>query len=455
MARRTIQAPYGACDFVGSRPCHNPVCGCARALRCTIRTGPSARTSRGVVFWDSRNAPAHERHWVRTTHRAIGAFTHMTTRRSFLSFLGTLPLGACSHWSTTDGASQTARRATADGPGTDAMNEALEILRPYAPSFRGGLSNHGPMTAEALVALGHHDAVLPWIERYRKQLEPRLNPHRRITSSGWRDALGDRARIGDWEEWFTNHLKESLWPDVLARWIPRLAPGMAAAGLHGVIRVGHAVCSLAAQDNELRRDELARALAYWAAEYMSLPGRQGDHGELAPSEALLQVQALPDENRRSRGLIATQLGELAAFANVINLVDPSAGSPSNMSDLISTFAGTFANTTANSFDFLHAVTGSAAVAELLPYVAADDRDLVRAYTWQATAAIFARYSRPGLSATLEAEPEGSKDFKHLAKLAVDRGDAHTIKLAAACRREWLRNPDPRLLAAATRRVRKG
>lgn len=305
------------------------------------------------------------------------------------------------------------------------------------------------------MALGHHESVIPWVERYRKQLEPEPTPQQRITSSGWRDALGDRARTGDWGQWFSNHMSESPWQEVVAKWVPRLAPGMAAAGLHGVIRTGHAVCALAVRDSEPRRDELAQALAYWAAEYMALAGRFTDPGDLAPGKALLEVEALPDNQRKSRGLIATQLGELAgfeAFAKVINLVDPSAGSPDFMSDLVSTFAGTFSNTTANSFDFLHAVTGSAAVVELLPYVPGPKQDAVRAYAWQSTAAIYARYSRPGLSATLRAKPKVD-DFDRLAALAVDRGDAHTIKLAAACRREWLRNPDPRLLTAAARRVR--
>ena len=382
----------------------------------------------------------------------------MTTRRSFLSLLGALPVGAClSHWARANGVNRAPHHIAADQPASDAMDEALEMLQPFGPSFRGGLSNHGPMTAEALVALGHHDAVIPWVEHYRSRLEPRIESNQRITKANWQEALGDKSRIRDWDEWFGTQLSDSPWPAVVAVWIPRLAPGMAAAGLHGVIRVGHAACSLTAQDNALRRDELARALGYWAAEYMPLKGRYSGAGELAPSEALLEVRALPDEDRKSRGLIATQLRELAgfdAFAKVINLVDPSAGSPSFMSDLTSTFAGTFTNTRSSSFDFLHAVTGSAAVAELLPHVAEERRGVVQAYTWQATAAIFARYSRPGLSAVVDAEPKKPADFEQLATLAVNSHDAHTIKLTAACKREWLRNPDPRLLAAATKRARR-
>ena len=30
-----------------------------------------------------------------------------------------------------------------------ALDEALEILEPYGPEYRGGLTNHGPMAVEA------------------------------------------------------------------------------------------------------------------------------------------------------------------------------------------------------------------------------------------------------------------------------------------------------------------
>ncbi|MCR9245300.1 MAG: questin oxidase family protein [bacterium] len=338
-------------------------------------------------------------------------------------------------------------------PGREALDEALEMLAPYGPSYRGGLSNHGPMTAEALVSLGRHDAVIDWVKRYRARLEDPLKPRARIAAPKWREALGDRSRGGDWEQWFQNELAESPWREVVARWVPRLAPGMAAAGLHGVIRAGHAVCSIAVVENPLRRAELARALAYWATEYLELPGRYSRPGKLAPASALAHVPRLPDDQRLGRGLISTELRDLIgfeAFPAVIDLVDPSAGSPTFLSDLIATFAGTFTNTTVKSFDFLHAVTGAAAVAELTPYVAPADQAGVKACIWQVNGALFARYSRPGLDAAVE--PRESADFERLAKLAVASGDEHTIKLTAACRREWQRNQDHRLLTATAKRV---
>jgi len=342
-------------------------------------------------------------------------------------------------------------------PGSGEMDEALEMLAPYAPSFRGGLSNHGPMTAEALVALGHHDAVIRWVEGYRKRLERRPAPRKRIDASQWKDALGDGARSRDWDEWFSNELAESPWRDVVGLWVPRLAPGIAAAGLHGVIRVGHATCSLAVTENTLRLDELARALAYWASDFLPLPGEHTVAGKLSPSRALKEVELLPKERRAGRGLITTELKDLLGFepfGGAIDLVNPAAGSPNFIAELLATFAGTFINTTSNSFVFLHAVTGAAAIAELLPYVKIEDRAGVLAYTWQVTAGILARYGQQNLVADVDVG-SNNESIDRLAKLAVATGDEHTIKLASACTREWLRNPDPRLLAAAAERIRQG
>ena len=47
------------------------------------------------------------------------------------------------------------------------IDEGLDILHCTDPDLVGGNSNHGPMAAEALFALGRPDAVLPWIEARR------------------------------------------------------------------------------------------------------------------------------------------------------------------------------------------------------------------------------------------------------------------------------------------------
>ena len=380
----------------------------------------------------------------------------VTTRRTFLTYLGTLSLSACGMPFQTKGSDDNNDLlSSATQLGIEEMDEALEMLSSYGPSYRGGLSNHGPMTAEAFVSLGHQDSVVGWVENYRKRLEPRSAPSKRIDATTWREALGDVARNRDWVEWFSNELAESAWRDVVGLWVPRLAPGMAAAGLHGVIRVGHAVSSLAIKENALRRDELARALAYWASDFLLLPGKRTGSGKLSPSQALKVVERLPSELRASRGLITTELKDLRGFepfASAIDLVDPTVGKPDFITELLGTFAGTFINTKSSSFEFLHAVTGAAAIAEILPYIKKEQKADLLAHTWQVTAGIYSRYSRQNLVADAEAGRKQSTD--QLAKQAVASGDEHTIKLVAACKREWLRNSDPLLLAAAAKRIQQ-
>ena len=337
----------------------------------------------------------------------------------------------------------------------DALDEALGMLAPYGAEYSGGLSNHGPMAAEALVALGRPDAVVAWVDDYRGRLEARPPARERIEAANSREAFGDVSRARDWDAFFANELAEGPWRDVVGLWVPRLAPGLAAAATHATIRTGHAVCSLEVKENPARLDELARALAYWAAGFLPLPGTPSGSGKLAPSRALEQIALLPKERRTGRGLITTEMKALLGFEpfeQVIDLVDPAAGSPDFMADLLATFAGVYLNTKSSSFVFLHAVTGAASIRELLPYVAKERRAEVLAYTWQVTAGMVARYAEPGLAGDLEVE-SNAETTETLADRAVASGDAHTIKLAAACMREWRRNPDPRLMAAAESRAR--
>ena len=76
-------------------------------------------------------------------------------------------------------------------PSYVSLDDALETLAPYGIELKNGNSNHGPMVAEALCALGRPDAVLPWIERYRPGMLPR--PPARLCIArldDWRGALG-------------------------------------------------------------------------------------------------------------------------------------------------------------------------------------------------------------------------------------------------------------------------
>jgi hypothetical protein len=152
------------------------------------------------------------------------------------------------------------------------LDEAFERLHASGPEFRGWLSNHAPMVVEALATHGQAGAVHRWLDLYSDRLEEFPTPVEPVTDANWTRALGDPRRAADWIAYFSRTLAEHPWRTVLAEWWPRLLPGLYAGATHPVIRVGHAVRSLEAEENAPRLTELAHALGYWAARHLPVSG---------------------------------------------------------------------------------------------------------------------------------------------------------------------------------------
>jgi hypothetical protein len=331
------------------------------------------------------------------------------------------------------------------------MDEALEILRDTGPEFAededGGLSNHGPMAAEALCVLGRDADVIGWVEGYL----PRLQEHPgRGTPIGeeWRESLGDYRRLPDWIAVFDRELAEGDWSYTLDTWVGRLAPGLAAAATHGLIRTAHAVRSLAERDTPGRRHELAEGLAYWAARYQQLPGRpSGASAGLTPSDAIRRVGHVPT---RGDGLISDDLralDRLPGFAGVVDLVDPSQDPARFLSDMTATFARAYLETLASDsiIGMIHSVTGPSALRLMMPHLRTETTTIALRYAWQAGAGIYA-----ALTSTSDPVREGGGaiDLDDLVDRAVATRDEHAIKFTEACLREHAVNPDPIYLLAA-------
>ena len=79
------------------------------------------------------------------------------------------------------------------------FDEALERLRGTGSEVAGSVApNHGPMAAEALVALGRADIVVAWADRYRRKLHAMPPSRSPITTEDWGEALGAIDRSADW-----------------------------------------------------------------------------------------------------------------------------------------------------------------------------------------------------------------------------------------------------------------
>jgi Questin oxidase-like len=332
------------------------------------------------------------------------------------------------------------------------IDDALEALAGTGPEFGGGLSNHGPMAAEALITLGRAELVIPWVEQYKVQLDEAPTGRRPIARDEWREALGDQSRVGDWIAFFDAELGERPWQSVLDEWSLELAPGLVAAGTHGLIRTAHAVRSLDASETPARRHELAQGLGFWAARYVCLPERRGSAGTLKPSQAIRRVERVPPEEQVGLGLITDQLRPLDhsdTFPAIADLVTATASDPTFLSDLTETFTRVYlANVeeTGRVIGFIHSVTGPSAVRLIAPHVSEGAAAALRRYAWQAAAALYAAMGCRGPSGDAFEPPTATAE--ELTDAAAATLDPHAIKFTEACLREYALNPTPVYLAAA-------
>jgi hypothetical protein len=337
------------------------------------------------------------------------------------------------------------------------LDEALDRLAGYGSELDNGNFNHAPMVAEALCALGRPQAVLPWIERYRRRIVPRAAAGEPICAEHWRDELGRRERFAAWGAFFDAALREADWRDLLRLWVSRLAPGVSAAATHGAIRVGHAVRALGVAESPQRRRELADALASWAASYSELPTAGGrENGALAPRKAIARVAIVPPERRRRGNIVAAlqALSDTPDFAPVIGLADLDGEFDSLLAELTELFARVYlANVrdTLTAIVFIHGVTSLSALGHIAANL--DDpaaRRLLR-YGWQAGCGLLACFGGGNAFAReVAAEPQ---DPDALVERALAHGDEHVIKFTEACFARHKTAPSPAYAAAVANVLR--
>ncbi len=333
----------------------------------------------------------------------------------------------------------------------DTFDDALEIVHRTGPEFGRGLSNHAPMGAEAMVAMGRSDAIVPWVEDYLPQLMPAPESVEPVPREGWREALGDVRRVADWVAFFDRELAEAPWQSVLSEWTPRLAPSIIAAATHGLLRTAHATRSLAESESAPRLHELAQGLGYWAARYQELPGSPSpDDAAMLPSDAVRKLRRVHGPGFEGQGLIFEELRGLDGepeFESAIGLSGPGDDLPAFLSDLTETFAGLYLVNDSSPIAFVHTVTAPSSLRLISPYIDEADARVAARYAWQACAAVYAWYgvSEPGRR---DAREPLDHDRDDLIDSALHAAGPHTIKFTEACLREYAINPSPVYLAAA-------
>jgi hypothetical protein len=317
-----------------------------------------------------------------------------------------------------------------------AIDEVLDRFARTGPEFGPGLSNHGPMGAEALVTMGRADVIGGWSEWYAARLREHPDARNPIASDDWREALGDIARVGDWVALFDRELAALPWRDVLETWVARLGPGVMAGATHGILRTAHAVRTLASSgDGGRRTHELAEGLGYWAARYQELPGRLGAPGSLDVPGALATLPRSADAITH-RGLIFETVKGIDAetLAPAINAVAIAA-----VDEFVSGITRAFvreylANAHHAAIAFIHTVTAPSALRILAPHLSPATTDAAMRYAWQACASIYAAYAT---GESVAPPPDGTPEFDavDLIDQAVAARDEHAIKFTDACLRE--------------------
>ncbi|GAA4917446.1 questin oxidase family protein [Streptomyces coeruleoprunus] len=336
----------------------------------------------------------------------------------------------------------------------DALNDALERMDDLGYERGKGVdvANHGPMGAEALALMGRADDVAGWVRRYRRALEHHEPPGARFAldpadEASWRPALGRFDRAGDWERLFARELSDAPWRDVLARWWPRLLPGLFAGLTHGLIRTAHAVRGLyaAASPTRLQLTELARGLAYWAARYTELPGEPrlaGPHGVASAIAALPRVpEKQPPPQRLAR------LSRIPGYAESLDGPAPEQAERL-LSEMTAEFAGVYlAHPELPPVPLIHGVTAPAAARLVLPHLPRELHAPTLARLWQIQAAMLLAFTT-GPGAEAAPPPDDAPELAELTARAVEHGDEHVVKFTEACLREYALRPDPRFPAAA-------
>jgi len=314
---------------------------------------------------------------------------------------------------------------------SDYLDEALVRLHHTGPEFQGRLSNHGPMVVEALVRRGHGDEVDRWVSWYSTRLDELPGPRDVITEDTWMDSLGDVQRLGDWVAFFNEEFKLVSWNDALVKWWPRLLPGLAASATHSVIRVGHAVRALRDEgSSEVRIEELAQALAYWAARWLPIPIATRPPGSLDVRGALGGLPRLADDDARFPELVS-RLGALPPWPTAVAALQ----APTDAQDAqrvlrdIVTEATLYYGSRERGDEIMvvHAATAPNAVLRVLPSLPTDLWVQSQRAAWMATAAVVTMYDSPIPPNDTQRAPV--RTAEETFARAVEHRDEHVIKFA--------------------------
>jgi Questin oxidase-like len=173
------------------------------------------------------------------------------------------------------------------------LNHLLDAGATLSPEYGDGLSSHLPMALTALSRLGADARRLRAFAAHytqAKALQSVPPPVAWPSGDAWQGRFGDIAAWPAYRGLFRVWIAHEGIGDVLVQVLPALMRGCGGVAFHGLLRTAYALQARHA-------DELADALAYWAARWMDL-GTPAPGGSVADPAAVLRGLALPRSNER-------------------------------------------------------------------------------------------------------------------------------------------------------------
>jgi hypothetical protein len=355
------------------------------------------------------------------------------------------------------------------------LDEALERFHIADLEYAGGRANHGPMAAEALESLGHQALIPALLDLYVPRLPP-AEKGRVLAGEDLVSARGRPERRADWVATFEARLeREEDWRTFVGGVVPDLLPGLFASAGHGLLRTAHAVRGLEREDSPLRRRELARGLASWAAREQTLPGRPGVRATAEGRSRGLEAffEALPRSGGGRGAGAAGSAGGDELFIEAARRLESDADfraaieaapTPEDGADLEAWLvelarvgAGLYLAHPGARIAYVHAVTLPVALRELVPLLGAESARAGAGYVLQALAALHALFDERGgqeegagagevawgvvgapAAAALDPSTESWDEIRYRAACSIQE---HAIKLAEACWRLHAVTPD--------------
>jgi hypothetical protein len=330
---------------------------------------------------------------------------------------------------------------------------ALAEARSLGVEFGTQLANHAAMVLHAQARLGGTEAeARRFLDAYcvATGLAPATASPGPVTRESWAAHLGDRRYEAAHRAFFRAELARLGSAEaLLAEWLPRLLPGIAASALHALMRLAYAREAGDAQ-------EVAEALGYWSACYLPL-GEGVGAAAVSPEPAVVlrrvaaepSLLAVQPETDLLWHFMRASAAE-PAFAPVYDWLELRPDTLDRIArDSLLVFAATM------EFCALHALTGAHWLRLVLPSLGPADQGRAIRHFWQAIASVYPKMGCPMPLLPEEAEQQRNlacPGWREIAAAACRSDDEHDVSLVWSAREEQAHRGDRLYQVVAARRM---